>query len=491
MRVADLRTNAPVDLLVAAGNHTPEPRIHEASRNWQPGQPQLAEWSFILYGPSDGYDMNVYPVVEQEDGLACIDEEGRLLPFEGANPPEACMLVGAGFNQFSPAGTSNLFLASLGLILLGMLGALGLGIYVLRTAPNEAPGLSLGSYLVLAGVGFGSLAGTSLFSWLTGRTLTGLILPFDENLLIFPAMALLPGALLTFAVSYPTLHPRLRGHRGWPLVTVGPAVGLAGYLVVSFLVDDGPNVMPLSRGIPLIGSFILSAGLSAWIFRRRARDASTDLEHQRLVYMAKAVALPFAVGGSVMLAVYVSDVLGLIEGWASGLIALAVAFTAIGPAAGMAWGLLRYKIVDLESKLRFTVSRGFVVSVFVAVFFVASEAAETFFTDTIGPYAGLIAAGALVLLISPLERLGRRLAEGVVEEPVDEEEYERFRKLEVYRATYEEATADDSLTERERRTLDSLADNLGLSEDESGFIEQQVQRERQGSRGGEATPQPA
>lgn len=155
---------------------------------------------------------------------------------------------------------------------------------------------------------------------------------------------------------------------------------------------------------------------------------------------------------------------------------------ALGPAAGMAWGLLKDKVVDLETKLRFTVSLGFVVSVFVAIFFVASEAAETFFTDAIGPYAGLLAAGLLVLAIAPLERLGSKLASGVVEEPVDEEGYETFRKLEVYRATYEEATADAALSDRERRTLDSMAGNLGLSKEERGFVEERVAQERDRAR---------
>lgn len=115
---------------------------------------------------------------------------------------------------------------------------------------------------------------------------------------------------------------------------------------------------------------------------------------------------------------------------------------------------------------------------FVAIFFVASEAAETFFTDAIGPYAGLVAAGLLVLAIAPLERLGRKVASGVVDEPVDEEEYEKYRKLEVYRATYEEVTADEQLSERDRRTLDAMAANLGLSEEERRFVEEQVGQER-------------
>lgn len=479
VRVEELLVNGPVDLLVVSENQTPEPALHEIQQA-RPGRPVTVEWNLTLRGPIDRRDASLYPVVASGDGLACIEKgTGRLIGLEDGDPPEACQIIGSTSATVTrlTGAARTLHLASMGLILLGMIASLGLGGYVLRHAWRETPGLSLGGYLVLAGMAFGTLASSELLGLTLRLSVTDLV-GFDESLLIFPTMALLPGALLTFAVSYPSLHPSLRGRRAWPLATLGPSVLLTGYLLVSFLLEEGSDVMPPSRGVPLIGSFVLGALLAAWIFRRRSQGASTDLERQRLRYMERAVALPFALGAAALLAVYLTDVLGGMAAYASGLIALVVAVMALGPAAGMAWGLLKYKVVDLETKLRFTVSRGFVVSVFVAIFFVASEAAETFFTAAIGPYAGLVAAGLLVLAIAPLERLGRKVASGVVDEPVDEEEYRHYRKLEVYRATYEEATADQDPSDRERATLDAMAENLGLSEEERSFVEEQVAQER-------------
>lgn len=475
----EVLVNGPVDVLATSELNTVEPRVHEPGDAFSQGALETS-WEVRVTDLDDGaYELSLWPVVSAGDGLACIGDEGRPVGLEGGAPPEECRRIGGISGQVStPSGASRaLHLAAVTSIALGMVGALGLGVYVLRQAWREVPGLSLGGYLVLAGIGFGTLAATELGGLLLDTSVSDLV-GFDENFLIFPTMALLPGALLTFAVSYPTLHPALRGRRAWPLVTMGPSVLLAVYLVVSFALDGGPNDMPLSRGVPLIGGFVLGALLAAWIFRRRSHRASTDLEHRRLRYMERAVALPFGGGAALLLALYVPDVLGLLHSFPRSLQGPVLAVMALGPAAGMAWGLLRYKVVDLETKLRFTVSRGFVVSVFVAIFFVASEAAETFFTDAIGPYAGLVAAGLLVLAIAPLERLGSRLASGVVDEPVDEDEYEKFRRLEVYRATYEEATADEALTDRERGTLDSMAENLGLSEEERRFVEEQVAEER-------------
>lgn len=475
----EVLVNGPVDVLATSELNTVEPRVHEPGDAFSQGALETS-WEVRVTDLDDGaYELSLWPVVSAGDGLACIGDEGRPVGLEGGAPPEECRRIGGISGQVStPSGASRaLHLAAVTSIALGMVGALGLGVYVLRQAWREVPGLSLGGYLVLAGIGFGTLAATELGGLLLDTSVSDLV-GFDENFLIFPTMALLPGALLTFAVSYPTLHPALRGRRAWPLVTMGPSLLLAVYLVVSFALDGGPNDMPLSRGVPLIGGFVLGALLAAWIFRRRSHRASTDLEHRRLRYMERAVALPFGGGAALLLALYVPDVLGLLDSFPRSLQGPVLAVMALGPAAGMAWGLLKYKVVDLETKLRFTVSRGFVVSVFVAIFFVASEAAETFFTDAIGPYAGLVAAGLLVLAIAPLERMGSRLASGVVDEPVDEDEYEKFRRLEVYRATYEEATADEALTDRERGTLDSMAENLGLSEEERRFVEEQVAEER-------------
>lgn len=150
----------------------------------------------------------------------------------------------------------------------------------------------------------------------------------------------------------------------------------------------------------------------------------------------------------------------------------------IGEAVGLTlitYGFLKYRLLDIDLKIKRGVSRSSVAGVFVAVFFVVSEGAQLLFAEFAGSETlGVLAAGALVFFLAPLQRLGERVGDAAMPGVEDTEEYREKRKREVYRATLEELHADEEVTAKERRTLGRLQEELGLGGDEAGRIEAEV-----------------
>lgn len=482
LSLTGFRANGPVDLLVATPDHTSQPRLLETGERLAQGQATTASWIVTLDGDPENVDLHVLPVVATGGGLSCLEPDtGALAGFDEARPGEGCQQVAGGtFGTTGQVGgwAGVLVLVAMGVLLLGMVGAVGLGLFVLRRGGPGPPARALGSYLVVAGLGFIPLAARFLLQEYLG---IGVAVQIVSDWMLVPLLltvVALSAAILTFALSYPTVHPRLRGSRRWPALPLVPSTILGTGLLVLLLQDlQGAFVWTM---VIAMSYLVICATLATLVFRRRARAADTDLQEQRLSFMFRAVGVPLSLGGLAVLAITLAGLSGSLAIVGTGVLQVGMALLALLPVLGMAWGLLKYKVVDLERGLRITVSRGFVGASLIAVFFVASEAAETFFSETIGPYLGLLAAGLLVLALVPLERFGQRLASQVVPEPPDADSYRSFRRMEVYRATYEEATADGTLSEREQQTLSSLAESLDLSASEVAFVEAEVRREREG-----------
>jgi hypothetical protein len=77
----------------------------------------------------------------------------------------------------------------------------------------------------------------------------------------------------------------------------------------------------------------------------------------------------------------------------------------------LGYAVLRGQIEGLDLKVRFALSKSTIAAVFIAVFFIASEAAQQFFGDTLGStYVGIGVAGTLVFAMAPLQRAAEKLA---------------------------------------------------------------------------------
>ncbi|MBI4394016.1 MAG: hypothetical protein HY556_09515 [Euryarchaeota archaeon] len=147
----------------------------------------------------------------------------------------------------------------------------------------------------------------------------------------------------------------------------------------------------------------------------------------------------------------------------------------------LAYGMLRTQLFDVDVRIKWTIKQSTVAAAFIAVFFIASEAAQQFFASSLGSYAGIVAAGLLVFAIAPLQRAADKVADAAMPRVNDTSEYLSFRKLEVYRAALEGAVADGVVTEREREILSRLRDKLGITDRDAAAMESDVMAAARGA----------
>jgi len=139
-------------------------------------------------------------------------------------------------------------------------------------------------------------------------------------------------------------------------------------------------------------------------------------------------------------------------------------------------------LLGADVQLRWTLSKSTVAAVFIAVFFVASEAAQQFLGETLGStYVGIAAAGALVFVLSPLQRAAERLAEKAVPlhepAPVARGEKASPGPSEDAFARAVRLALRGGITRREEHDLAVLADSLGLSAKRALDIRERLEEE--------------
>lgn len=139
----------------------------------------------------------------------------------------------------------------------------------------------------------------------------------------------------------------------------------------------------------------------------------------------------------------------------------------------LSYGVLQAQLFDIEVRLRVAVRRSTLVAMIAAAFFVVTEILEAF-VPADGLLVGILAAGSIVLLMLPLQRLTESIMTRVM--PVEEPSAVELdqRKLEVYRAALEGALQDGVVTEREEEILTRLRKELGISEEEEAGIRREL-----------------
>ena len=139
----------------------------------------------------------------------------------------------------------------------------------------------------------------------------------------------------------------------------------------------------------------------------------------------------------------------------------------------LSYGVLQAQLFDIQVRLRVAVRRSTLVAMIAGAFFVMTEILETF-VPADGLLVGILAAGSIVLLMLPLQRLTESIMTRIM--PVEEPsgvELDR-RKLDVYRAALEGAVQDGVITEREEEILARLRDELDISEEEAAGVRREL-----------------
>lgn len=378
----------------------------------------------------------------------------------------------------------NPFIVGLTILLLAALvGELLLGFLILQRAGGVLPARFLAGSLILHALAFSAAP----LAWLLGE-LDGPPLPNSVVYTVLWVIAFVPALDLAFALSYPTVHPRLENRRSLLLLPFVPS--LAALMVQLVILvkhyqrpvrfEDGMETFGVV-GVIVFVTYVTAASLSAAIiFYRRANRANTSLERQRLRFVYRVVSVPMlatVVGFFTILivATFAGASWNFLQGVALAIFSIFVLI----PSVGTAYGLLRYQILDLKGGLRLTLSRSLVGTTFVVTFFVVSESSQIVLADRFqSALIGVLGSALVLIAIHPIQRAADRLASRTIPEPGDREKYLEFRKWEIYRATYEDVVADARITQRERRTLASLAKNLGLPTKVVKTIEAAVESER-------------
>lgn len=140
----------------------------------------------------------------------------------------------------------------------------------------------------------------------------------------------------------------------------------------------------------------------------------------------------------------------------------------------LSYGILRTQLFDIDLHLKVTLSRGAIAAVFLGVFFVVAELAQTYLSNAYGWAIGGLAAGLLLFALAPLQRAAERLANVAMPSVSGSADYVAARKFFVYRAALEAALADGGVTRKERAMLARLQQELGLRPEDVAQLESDV-----------------
>ncbi len=140
----------------------------------------------------------------------------------------------------------------------------------------------------------------------------------------------------------------------------------------------------------------------------------------------------------------------------------------------IAYGVLREQLFDIDIRLKWTLSRGTIAAVFLAVFFVFAQLGQNFLSDRFGWASGGAAAGLLLFAIAPIQRAAERLSDKAMPNvrPSDPR-YILAKKRETYRNAYATAWADGNMTPKDVRMLHQVREALGLPDQDIVAIEKE------------------
>jgi hypothetical protein len=139
----------------------------------------------------------------------------------------------------------------------------------------------------------------------------------------------------------------------------------------------------------------------------------------------------------------------------------------------MVYGIVSAHLFDIDLKIKWTLERGTIAAIFIAVFFMVSEGASAFLSEQLGSLVGIIATGGLVFALAPLQRVAEKLANQAMPTVQDTPEYRSYRKLQVYGEAVAEAMSKGPISPVARVVLNRLRAQLELDGAEAEALERE------------------
>lgn len=136
----------------------------------------------------------------------------------------------------------------------------------------------------------------------------------------------------------------------------------------------------------------------------------------------------------------------------------------------LAYAVLRSQLFDIDLRIKFVLRHSTVLAMLAGGFIVASEILETL-VPVSGTILSIVVAVAILMALRPMHRFALRMTDRLMSGVQNTPEYLGARKNTVYRAALELAIEDGIVTDTERRVLDRLREELGMSPDDAAALE--------------------
>ncbi len=130
--------------------------------------------------------------------------------------------------------------------------------------------------------------------------------------------------------------------------------------------------------------------------------------------------------------------------------------------ATITYALMRFSLFDIDIRLKAGVKRAIVLGAFAVTFFLVSEAAEATFGGDRGPLFGIGAAALLAAGARPLQVAAQKAADTLMPDTVPLHMLSPRQRETLYREQFLLVGSDGTVTSKERRMLEDLAEALRL-----------------------------
>lgn len=347
---------------------------------------------------------------------------------------------------------------TVGLVVL--LGTWPLGFYVFLSRPGHASNRLLGAILFMEGMGvagyrLNDVAPTAGVALAMGAVASIAIIAIPPLYLAFLGVALRGPLAGPFAKRAARALLWAWGVAALPLVLLWPAEIMGPV----FAAPDGFSFgnTAVNRTLALLVAFAALYNLAASITACYASPLGTVARAQAKWFMAAFGTRDAIVVPTMMYIVW--------NGENTAVLSTGFLLAGLFYAPLLAYALLRHQIFDIDLRIKRSLSRGALATLFIAVFLVGSQLGEQFAQQVLGRQGwviGAVAAGLLVFALTPLQRLADSLANRALPKATGSDQYLSFKKLEVYRAAVEGIARDGRISPRERSVLERLQAKLGI-----------------------------
>ncbi|HLF16387.1 MAG TPA: hypothetical protein VI796_03015 [Candidatus Thermoplasmatota archaeon] len=250
------------------------------------------------------------------------------------------------------------------------------------------------------------------------------------------------------------------------LISILEAI-LALFILVQNLHNDFPGFEKTAWLLPsrlVATTGILPAVVGIVVIGLRARTNSW-LRHKT----------PIVFGASIMAALsgaYVGSHANQLTDWMPGIFILGL-WRILLPAL-VAYALVRHRLFGFDVRIKWTLNRGFIAAIFLAVFFVVAQVAQNMLNNSFGWAIGGVAAGLLMFGLTPLQRIAERFSQAVMPHTKPVSEMAHPERLDLFREQAFLVWSDGTMGPKERSLLDQLRDRLGVSYEDAARIEHQA-----------------